>query len=127
MQRSLSQNNQPSQDSPHLGELVWTALALTGLLLIGAPAARAESGTSVQVRFSGVVHAPCYGWHDFQGADCELSRREESVSFEEEGVEQPSSIQAATHVEAETLEEMAQPSLVRQPDHAYRRITLTPS
>lgn len=129
MRRSRSRNNLSSQDSPQLGELAWTALALTGLLMIGVPAARAEERTSIQVRFSGVVHAPCYGTQDSPGANCQLSRTEESVSVEETGLEQPLHSQTATSIQTEAPGEIPQPNLVRQVEHGdhYRRITLTPS
>lgn len=105
-------------------------------MLIEAPAASAEAATSIEVRFSGVVHPPCYGanadWSDEQ--DCELSRSEASF-IEQPELSQPRQVPLTTAEEnteqwADGMEDnLARGQIHRQVNtgERYTRITLTPS
>ena len=87
MTRSLLPRYFPKLTHPTYKTLALRGLSLglcSGLMLIEAPAASAEAATSIEVRFSGVVHPPCYGnnadWSEEK--DCKLSRSEVSVTRE---------------------------------------------
>lgn len=108
----------------------------TGAMLMAAPSARADASTSIEVKFSGVVHPPCYGNNADGSAEqgCHLSRREASVTAQpawEQQEQNPLATPAETAKQwREGLEENLREGQVQRrvnTENRYRLVTVTPS